>query len=217
MGARTLFLFIKPPGMGSLEARLRDRGSEDLDSLSRRLEGAKAEMAAADDADLVTEVIVNDDLTQAYADLCAALSKHLGAPVEPQAAGGDAQQERSEAAAVAPVGDAAAAAGADDGLFGVAGVTGTSSADGGAAGSSATAVAAAEAPAAAEAGPSSSQPDTTQYLNTTVVLPLKQAMLALNEARPADPLQFLIDELSRIHTEQAAPAASREAAEPSLL
>lgn len=34
-----------------------------------------------------------------------------------------------------------------------------------------------------------------QYLRETVVVPVEEAMLALVKARPADPIQFLIDHL----------------------
>jgi guanylate kinase len=40
------FIFIEPPSMSELEFRLKTRGTEDPESVARRIEGAKIELAA---------------------------------------------------------------------------------------------------------------------------------------------------------------------------
>ena len=63
------FIFILPPSRAVLEKRLRGRGSENEDSLAKRLTNAKAEIAEAAWFDAL---IVNETLDEAYADLAAA-------------------------------------------------------------------------------------------------------------------------------------------------
>ncbi|NBV83237.1 guanylate kinase [bacterium] len=41
-----IFIFIEPPSMSELETRLKTRGTEDSESVARRIVGAKAEMEA---------------------------------------------------------------------------------------------------------------------------------------------------------------------------
>ncbi len=45
------FIFIEPPSMSELEFRLKTRGTEDPESVARRIEGAKIELAAKVDYD----------------------------------------------------------------------------------------------------------------------------------------------------------------------
>ncbi len=59
-------IFIAPPDALSLEERLRKRGSEDPATLAKRLDGARAELAAMAEYD---SVIVNDDLERAAREL----------------------------------------------------------------------------------------------------------------------------------------------------
>ena len=61
-GEKALVLFIRPPSLEALEARLRARGTETPASLRLRLERARGEIAFADRFDAV---IVNDDLDRA--------------------------------------------------------------------------------------------------------------------------------------------------------
>lgn len=62
------FLFIAPPSLEDLEKRLRGRGTETEESINKRLEAAQREMDyAATDAN--DQVLVNDDLDKAYAEL----------------------------------------------------------------------------------------------------------------------------------------------------
>lgn len=63
-------VFIAPPSPEELERRIRDRGQDDDAAITRRLERARVELAAADEFDLT---IVNDDLEQAIAKLEAVL------------------------------------------------------------------------------------------------------------------------------------------------
>jgi guanylate kinase len=61
-------VFLLPPSRQILEARLRGRGTEDLEALSRRLNNARREIEQADFFDFL---IINDDLEQAYLELRA--------------------------------------------------------------------------------------------------------------------------------------------------
>lgn len=62
---RALAIFIKPPSMEILEARLRARATDSLSSISSRLYKANFELTFEDRFD---EVIVNDDLDTATAE-----------------------------------------------------------------------------------------------------------------------------------------------------
>ena len=57
-----LAIFVKPPSIKTLGKRLNERGTENLESLTKRIEKAVAEMGYADQFD---QVIVNDDLDEA--------------------------------------------------------------------------------------------------------------------------------------------------------
>lgn len=63
------FVFVKPPSMEDLEKRLRGRGTEDEESLQKRLDQAKKELEFAETPGIHDEVIVNDDLDRAYGQL----------------------------------------------------------------------------------------------------------------------------------------------------
>lgn len=60
-GDQALAIFVKVPSMEILEQRLRSRGTESEDSLSRRLFKAKFEMSFEDHFD---EVLLNEDLEE---------------------------------------------------------------------------------------------------------------------------------------------------------
>ncbi len=64
LGAR--FLFLSPPSLKILEARLRGRGTDDEDSVKKRLEQADKEMAFAKEEGVHDKIVVNDDLDRAY-------------------------------------------------------------------------------------------------------------------------------------------------------
>lgn len=72
------FVFILPPSRTVLEGRLRGRGSENEESLARRLRGARDELREAAWFDAL---IVNDDIDEAYRDLCAAYRAASLAPL----------------------------------------------------------------------------------------------------------------------------------------
>lgn len=60
-----MYLFISPPNLTSLLARLQGRGTETESSLHKRLATAHEEMAFAKESNHDV-VIVNDDLDRAY-------------------------------------------------------------------------------------------------------------------------------------------------------
>lgn len=64
LGAR--FLFLSPPSLEILEERLRGRGTDDGESVKKRLEQADKEMAFAKEEGVHDKVVVNDDLDRAY-------------------------------------------------------------------------------------------------------------------------------------------------------
>jgi guanylate kinase len=59
-------IFIEPPSFEDLAGRLRGRGADSPDEIERRLEAARAELAARDEFD---HRIVNDDLERASGEL----------------------------------------------------------------------------------------------------------------------------------------------------
>jgi guanylate kinase len=61
-----LRIFILPPDLATLESRIRDRGTDSAEAISRRLEQATVEIAAQDEFDYR---IVNDDFETALAEL----------------------------------------------------------------------------------------------------------------------------------------------------
>ncbi|MBF2021650.1 MAG: guanylate kinase [Hydrococcus sp. C42_A2020_068] len=67
---QALRIFILPPSVAELERRLKERGKDSEDAIARRLEQAKAELAASHEFD---HQIVNDDLETALAEIEAAI------------------------------------------------------------------------------------------------------------------------------------------------
>jgi guanylate kinase len=61
-------VFLRPPSLEILEARLRRRGTDDEAAIERRLAGARRELAHADEYDYQ---VINDDLDLAVAELRA--------------------------------------------------------------------------------------------------------------------------------------------------
>jgi len=73
------YLFISPPGeqpLAVLEQRLRGRGSENEESLQRRLKQAKFELRFRDIPQFFDRVIVNDNLDKAYEEFRAFCTKN---------------------------------------------------------------------------------------------------------------------------------------------
>jgi len=60
------FIFIAPPSLEALEARLRGRGTEAEDKIRLRLATAKHEMMYMDIPGYFDQVLVNDDLEETY-------------------------------------------------------------------------------------------------------------------------------------------------------
>jgi len=60
---RALSIFVKVPSVEELEKRLRERGTDTEDSISKRVFKMKFEMAFQDQFDII---LVNDDLTRAF-------------------------------------------------------------------------------------------------------------------------------------------------------
>ncbi|MBE6480561.1 MAG: guanylate kinase [Olsenella sp.] len=68
-----VLVFVEPPSLEALEARLRARGTEDEESLRLRLANAAGELELADAYDVR---IVNDDLDVAVGDFLATLDRY---------------------------------------------------------------------------------------------------------------------------------------------
>ena len=62
MGDLITSAFITPPTLKELERRLRDRNSDDEETIQKRLENAKEEIASIEEYDFL---IINDDLEKA--------------------------------------------------------------------------------------------------------------------------------------------------------
>jgi guanylate kinase len=63
---RSLLVFIAPPSMEILEARLRARGTENEAAIQKRLNNSRQEM---EKAEIFDHIIVNDQLERAYVEL----------------------------------------------------------------------------------------------------------------------------------------------------
>ena len=60
------FLFLSPPSLETLEQRLRGRGTDDEESVKKRLDQAKVEMEFAKSGAIHEKIIVNDTLEKAF-------------------------------------------------------------------------------------------------------------------------------------------------------
>ena len=67
-----VFIFIAPPSLEVLEARLRGRGDTDLEQVARRLAVARDQMAEAEA--WFDHIVVNDDLERAIAEVAGILT-----------------------------------------------------------------------------------------------------------------------------------------------
>lgn len=177
-GGHALLLFIAPPSMDELERRLRGRGTESEERIQRRLANAHVEIAAAQEPGFVDTTIVNDDLDAAYGRLEAAIASHA-----PDLMPGVA----ADAAGAVAHGDGAGPSGADEPASEVPG--GGAEPD--------VAVGASEAAGPSTAVAAEEEPGTKEYLRGTVVPAIEAALLAVAAARPDDPLQFVIDHLTK--------------------
>eukprot|EP00892_Ulva_mutabilis_P002089 jgi/Ulvmu1/11881/UM081_0039.1 len=187
-GGHALLLFVAPPSLDELERRLRGRGTETEERVQRRLANAVAEMAASEEPGFVDAVIVNDDLDAAYSRLEAAIAGHA-----PDLMPGVASQVAAGAPGAVARGNGAGPSTA---------VNAPMETPGEDAEPDAASRPAAAGPSAG-AGPSSAavtaegEAGTKEYLRGTVVPAIEAALLAVAAARPDDPLQFVIDHLTK--------------------
>lgn len=69
-----LFVFLVPPSFAELARRLSGRGTEDRETVERRLAVAREELAREDEYDVV---VTNDDLDRAVAETAARIDERL--------------------------------------------------------------------------------------------------------------------------------------------
>lgn len=117
---RAVFVFIAPPSLEELEARLRGRGTESEEQIATRLRTAREEVESVQEAGLYDHVIVNDDFDAAYQQLAAVarrcLAGEVGGPESSgAAAAGGAAAAAAGAAAVTAGGAARSAPGSPSG------------------------------------------------------------------------------------------------------
>lgn len=73
-GERALAIFVMPPDVKTLEERLRNRSTDNEESIRKRVEKALLEMEKADEFD---RIIVNDDLDVAISEAADAVREFL--------------------------------------------------------------------------------------------------------------------------------------------
>jgi len=96
-GLDPLYVFVAPPSLEALEARLRGRKTETEEQLQRRLGNAAREVEYGLAAGNFHKVVVNGDLDGAYADLVSFLDARYYRPpasVPPEQQGQDSQAGR---------------------------------------------------------------------------------------------------------------------------
>ena len=91
-----LFVFIAPPSLEKLEARLRGRGTEEEEAIQKRLGNAQGEMDRAKEPGFFDFTIVNDDLEVAYAELKAIISQHSPSVIKPLLSSADREARRAK-------------------------------------------------------------------------------------------------------------------------
>jgi guanylate kinase len=75
-------VFISPPSLADLEARLRNRKTETEAVIQTRVKNAETEMKCQGD---FKYCVVNDDLDRAYGELLSIVRKYLGTPLRERA------------------------------------------------------------------------------------------------------------------------------------
>ncbi|KAF9286584.1 hypothetical protein BGZ68_002770 [Mortierella alpina] len=75
-GLPARYVLIRPRSLDLLETRLRGRGTETEKAIQKRLERARAEWEYGLDPANFDHVVVNDEVEQAYADLCDFIFEH---------------------------------------------------------------------------------------------------------------------------------------------
>ena len=81
LGDRLMSIFVRPPSLEVLEARLRTRGTDSEEDIVRRVDKAAKEMLRAPGFDVE---LVNDDLERAAAELISHAGGFLGAEGNPK-------------------------------------------------------------------------------------------------------------------------------------
>ena len=71
-GPEAHLVFIEPPSIEELEKRLRGRGTEDEETIARRMEAAQVELSRKEEYDIR---LVNDDLDEATAKLVSYVNR----------------------------------------------------------------------------------------------------------------------------------------------
>lgn len=69
LNLKPLFIAIKPPSLEILEQRLRNRGTESDESITKRLQRAKDDLNINGLEKLFDLIIINDDIDDAFAAL----------------------------------------------------------------------------------------------------------------------------------------------------
>ncbi len=72
------FLFLSPPSLEVLEARLRGRGTDTEDAIQKRLAQARKEMDYSQTPGVHDAIVVNDDLDKAYQEVKAFILEENG-------------------------------------------------------------------------------------------------------------------------------------------
>lgn len=72
-----IYIFIAPPSMDILEARLRGRGTESEEKIERRLNTARKEIVYMDKENFWDAVLVNDDLEKCYTKLVSTIANNV--------------------------------------------------------------------------------------------------------------------------------------------
>ncbi|KAG9325441.1 hypothetical protein KVV02_004754 [Mortierella alpina] len=75
-GLAARYVLVRPRSLGLLESRLRGRGTETEEAIQKRLDRARAEWEYGQDPANFDRVVVNDELEQAYEDLCDFIFEH---------------------------------------------------------------------------------------------------------------------------------------------
>ncbi|PNW80088.1 hypothetical protein CHLRE_08g377350v5 [Chlamydomonas reinhardtii] len=197
--AKAVYVFVDPPSMQELEARLRGRGTETEDKVQLRLKNSTAEIERSHEPGFFDARIVNDDLDAAYHRFKLTIERLLPGTFKPaDLRPPSAARLPTPPSAPAPPPAAAAPRAASTSARAAAPAPATAPAAATAAATAHAATAAAPAPAATAASSSSASASSSslpvrQYMDATVVPVLREALRALNEERPADPLQYLAD------------------------
>ena len=75
---QALMLFIEPPDEGDLESRLRSRGRDEEDAITRRLAEARKERLFAHESGIYDGFVVNGNLEAAASEILRHISDHRG-------------------------------------------------------------------------------------------------------------------------------------------